>query len=298
MSAHVPVMLREVLANLAPADGGVYLDATFGGGGYACAILERARCTLWAIDRDPDAIARGAALVARFPGRLHLLHGRFGDMLSLLAGAGMSRLDGVVLDLGVSSFQLDDAARGFSFRSSGPLDMRMGRAGPTAAELVNALPETELADILYEFGEERLSRRIAKAIVLIALAIGLIFAGRKGLLTQWADYAQDQLNLDADNNLIERIVFGLLAYIGSFAHITALAVGAIAYAILEGTEGVGLAMRRRWAEYLTVIATGILIPFEAYEVIYRATLFKVGALLLNVAVVGYLAYRKRLFVGI
>lgn len=165
MSAHVPVMLREVLANLAPADGGVYLDATFGGGGYACAILERARCTLWAIDRDPDAIARGAALVARFPGRLHLLHGRFGDMLSLLAGAGMSRLDGVVLDLGVSSFQLDDAARGFSFRSSGPLDMRMGRAGPTAAELVNALPETELADILYEFGEERLSRRIAKAIV-------------------------------------------------------------------------------------------------------------------------------------
>jgi uncharacterized membrane protein (DUF2068 family) len=140
--------------------------------------------------------------------------------------------------------------------------------------------------------------RIAKAIVLIALAIGLIFAGRKGLLTQWADYAQDQLNLDADNNLIERIVFGLLAYIGSFAHITALAIGAIAYAILEGTEGVGLAMQRRWAEYLTVIATGILIPFEVYEVIHRATLFKVGALLLNVAVVGYLAYRKRLFVGI
>jgi uncharacterized membrane protein (DUF2068 family) len=140
--------------------------------------------------------------------------------------------------------------------------------------------------------------RIVKAIVLIALAIGLIFAGRSGLLTQWADYAQDQLNLDADNNVIEQILFRLLAYVGTFTHTTALAIGVIAYAALEGTEGVGLAMRRRWAEYLTVIATGILIPYEAYEVIHRATPFKVGALLLNVAVVGYLAYRKRLFVGI
>jgi uncharacterized membrane protein (DUF2068 family) len=140
--------------------------------------------------------------------------------------------------------------------------------------------------------------RIVKALVLIALAIGLLFVGRNGLLTQWADYAQGQLNLDADNTLIERLLFRLLAYVGNFGHLTALAIGAIAYAVLEGTEGVGLAMRRRWAEYLTVIATGILIPYEAYEVIHRPTLFKVGALLLNVAVVGYLAYRKRLFVGV
>jgi uncharacterized membrane protein (DUF2068 family) len=140
--------------------------------------------------------------------------------------------------------------------------------------------------------------RIVKAIVLIALAVGLIFAGRSGLLTRWADYAQDQLNLNTGHSLIVQVLFRLLAYIGNFTHTTALAIGAIAYAILEGTEGVGLAMRRRWAEYLTVIATGILIPYEAYEVIHRPTLFKVGALLLNVAVVGYLAYRKRLFVGV
>jgi 16S rRNA (cytosine1402-N4)-methyltransferase len=165
MTGHVPVMLPEVLAMLAPRDGGIYLDATFGGGGYAGAILEACRCTLWAIDRDPDAIARGAAFVARYPGRLHLLHGRFGDMLALLDQHGVSILDGVVLDLGVSSFQLDDPSRGFSFRADGPLDMRMGRDGPTAAHLVNRLSERELADVLYELGEERAARRIARAIV-------------------------------------------------------------------------------------------------------------------------------------
>jgi uncharacterized membrane protein (DUF2068 family) len=140
--------------------------------------------------------------------------------------------------------------------------------------------------------------RIVKSIALIALAIGLLVAGEKGLLTMWAQAAQDQLNLDADNGVIAQLLLRLLLLIGKFNHITVLAIGAIAYALLEGTEGVGLAMRRRWAEYLTVIATGILIPYEAYEVIHRVTLFKVGALLLNLAVVGYLAYRKRLFVGI
>jgi uncharacterized membrane protein (DUF2068 family) len=140
--------------------------------------------------------------------------------------------------------------------------------------------------------------RILKSIVLIALAIGLLFAGRSGLLTQWAEYAQDQLNLNAGSNLIFDLLFRLVAYLGNFPHVTILAIGAITYALLEGTEGVGLAMRRRWAEYLTVLATAILIPYEAYEVVHHATLFKVGALLLNVAVVGYLAYRKRLFVGV
>jgi 16S rRNA (cytosine1402-N4)-methyltransferase len=165
MSGHIPVMLAEVVDNLAPRDGGVYLDGTFGGGGYARAILERANCTLWAIDRDPEAIARGASLAERFPGRLHLLHGTFGEMGGLLGEAGVPRLDGVVLDLGVSSFQLDDPGRGFSFRHDGPLDMRMGKQGTSAADLVNTLAERELADVLYELGEERASRRIAHAIV-------------------------------------------------------------------------------------------------------------------------------------
>ncbi len=163
---HIPVMLAEVLALLAPRAGEAHLDATFGGGGYTEAILAAApACTLWAIDRDPDAIARGAALAARFPGRLHLIEGRFGDMLDLLAAQGVTALHGVVMDLGLSSFQIDQAARGFSFRADGPLDMRMGHDGPSAADLVNTLPEQELADMLFRFGEERLSRRIARVIV-------------------------------------------------------------------------------------------------------------------------------------
>jgi 16S rRNA (cytosine1402-N4)-methyltransferase len=158
-------MLPEIVETLAPRAGASYLDATFGGGGYADAILGAAPCTLWAIDRDPDAIARGAELAQRYPGRLHLLHGSFGDLVELLSAHGVDRLDGAVFDIGVSSFQLDDPARGFSFRTDGPLDMRMDRAGPTAADLVATLPEAELADTLYQFGEERLSRRIARAIV-------------------------------------------------------------------------------------------------------------------------------------
>ncbi len=164
-AGHVPVMLTEVLATLAPHAGGTYLDGTFGGGGYAEAILEAACCTLYAIDRDPDAIARGAALAARFPERLRLVHGSFGSMLSLLSESGVSSLDGIVLDLGVSSHQIDDPVRGFSFRGDGPLDMRMSRAGVTAADLVNSLPEAELADLLEAFGEERRARRVARAIV-------------------------------------------------------------------------------------------------------------------------------------
>jgi uncharacterized membrane protein (DUF2068 family) len=140
--------------------------------------------------------------------------------------------------------------------------------------------------------------RIVKAIVLILLAIGLLVAGERGVLTSWARYANEELNLEAGNGLIVQLLLKLLLFVGTFTHVNVLAIGAIAYALLEGTEGVGLAMRRRWAEYLTVVATGLLIPYEAYEVIHRVTPFKVGALLLNMAVVGYLAYRKRLFVGI
>jgi 16S rRNA (cytosine1402-N4)-methyltransferase len=162
---HIPVMLAEVMDQLAPCAGEVHLDGTFGGGGYAAAILASG-CTLLAIDRDPEAIARGAALAARHPGRLHLIEGGFGDLFELVTAQGVTRLDGVVLDLGMSSFQIDDATRGFSFRNDGPLDMRMARSGPTAADLVAQLGEAELADTLYQLGEERLSRRIARAIVI------------------------------------------------------------------------------------------------------------------------------------
>jgi uncharacterized membrane protein (DUF2068 family) len=140
--------------------------------------------------------------------------------------------------------------------------------------------------------------RIVKATVLIALGVGLLVVGRTGWLDYWADWAATQLNLNVGHSLILRLLLRALVYVGGFNHLTLLAISAILYAALEATEGVGLAMRRRWAEYLTVIATGILIPYETYEVFVRPTLFKVGALLLNLAVVGYLAYRKRLFVGV
>jgi 16S rRNA (cytosine1402-N4)-methyltransferase len=165
MTGHIPVLLPEVLHTIAPRDGGRIVDATFGGGGYTEALLNAADCHVWAIDRDPDAIARGAALAARFPGRLHLLHGRFGQLLELLAARNVTALDGIVFDLGISSFQIDQPGRGFSFRADGPLDMRMGKDGLTAADLVNRLSESELADILYAYGEERQSRRIARAII-------------------------------------------------------------------------------------------------------------------------------------
>ncbi len=140
--------------------------------------------------------------------------------------------------------------------------------------------------------------RVSKALVLTALGIGLLVAGDRGWLTQWATYAQQQLNLDTDSNVLERLFYRAVALISGMSHTTLLAIGAFAYALLEGTEGIGLAMRRRWAEYLTVLATALLIPFETYEVIHKVTLFRVAALLLNLAVVAYLTYRKRLFVGI
>ncbi len=163
--SHIPVLREAAVAMLAPREGGIYLDATFGGGGYAQAILAAADCTLVALDRDPAAVARGAAMAAEYSGRLRVVEGRISEILVLLERLGVSALDGAVFDLGVSSYQIDDPARGFSFRQEGPLDMRMGASGLSAAALVNTVSESELADILYEFGEEKASRRIAKAIV-------------------------------------------------------------------------------------------------------------------------------------
>jgi 16S rRNA (cytosine1402-N4)-methyltransferase len=158
-------MADEVVAALAPRAGGVYVDGTFGGGGYSKAILDAAPCTVWGIDRDSAAIARGAALAAAYGGRLILIVGRYGEVDVLLNARGVARVDGIALDLGISSDQLDDPRRGFSFLREGPLDMRMEDSGTSAADVVNGADEEPLADIIYRYGEERWARRIAHAIV-------------------------------------------------------------------------------------------------------------------------------------
>jgi 16S rRNA (cytosine1402-N4)-methyltransferase len=162
---HVPVLRAEVLRVLQPYAGGLYIDATFGAGGYTAALLEIPETRVLALDRDPIAIAAGAELVGRAEGRLTLVQARFGTLDTVAARHGLADFDGVVLDIGVSSMQIDDASRGFSFSQDGPLDMRMGCAGPSAADLVNTAPAEALADIFYHYGEERASRRIARALV-------------------------------------------------------------------------------------------------------------------------------------
>ena len=162
---HVPVLLGEVCEALQAQRGGVFVDGTFGGGGYTRAILDSHRDNkVVAIDRDPDAIAGGASLATRLRGRLALVRGRFGELDRLAAGQGADAVDGVVLDIGVSSMQLDEAARGFSFRHNGPLDMRMERDGASAADILNRASEAELADIFYHYGEERRARAVARAV--------------------------------------------------------------------------------------------------------------------------------------
>lgn len=165
-AGHVPVMLQEVLEVVAPRRGETYVDGTFGGGGYTTAMLDAAACRVFGIDRDPDVLTRAAALAARYEGRLTVIAGRFGEMDRLLADRGVEAVDGIALDLGPSSMQLDTADRGFSFRADGPLDMRMGRAaGTSAADIVNEFSEAELADVIFRLGEERRARQVARAIV-------------------------------------------------------------------------------------------------------------------------------------
>lgn len=164
MTRHVPVLLDEVVAALGPRDGEVHVDGTYGGGGYARRLLAAAKCDVIGIDRDLDAIERATKAAEKEP-RLIPVLGRFGDMRPLLADAGFERVDGITLDLGVSSFQIDQAERGFSFMRDGPLDMRMGQAGPSAADVVNQLDERDLATIFFRLGEEKQSRRIARSII-------------------------------------------------------------------------------------------------------------------------------------
>ena len=159
---HKPVMLNEVLHALHPQNNETYIDATFGAGGYSQALLEQADCSVVAIDRDPEAAERAELFRHRYPGRFSFYNGKFGDMAQFVPPLGY---DGIVFDLGVSSPQLDDGARGFSFKHDGPLDMRMDKQGLTAAELVNTFEEKEIARILWVYGEEKRSRAVARAIV-------------------------------------------------------------------------------------------------------------------------------------
>jgi 16S rRNA (cytosine1402-N4)-methyltransferase len=163
-AGHIPVLLGPVLTALAPRDGAIYVDGTFGGGGYTEALLGAARCRVFAIDRDPVAIRHGLALSERHDRRLTLIEGRFGEMTHLLAPVNTDPVAGIALDLGVSSTQLDTPERGFSFRFDGPLDMRMSGRGRSAADLVATLSESELAELIRTLGEEHFARRIARAI--------------------------------------------------------------------------------------------------------------------------------------
>ena len=161
---HHPVMLPQIISALAPKDGDRIIDATFGNGGYSREILNKADCCVAGIDRDPDAILRAEAQMQNFGDKFTILEGSFSEIERLTANTKFNRPDGIVFDLGVCSTQLDEAERGFSFKCDGPLDMRMSKAGESAADIVNSMPEKELADIIFTYGDERASRRIARAI--------------------------------------------------------------------------------------------------------------------------------------
>jgi 16S rRNA (cytosine1402-N4)-methyltransferase len=165
LARHVPVLARPALELLNVRDGGIYIDGTFGAGGYTRAILSAANSQVIGIDRDQSAVANGAGLVQSANGRLTLVEERFSALDRVAEKFGHASVDGVVLDLGVSSMQLDEAERGFSFRLDGPLDMRMGTEGPSAADVVAQASERDLADIIFQLGEERHSRGVARAIV-------------------------------------------------------------------------------------------------------------------------------------
>ena len=162
---HIPVLLTEVLGALDPQDGETFVDGTFGAGGYSKALLDGAATHVLAIDRDTNTLEGGQALVSAYAPRLVLVEGCFADMEAICGTHGYEAVDGVTLDIGVSSMQIDEAARGFSFAKDGPLDMRMAQSGPTAADVVNDMEEEDLANVIYRFGEERRSRSVARAIV-------------------------------------------------------------------------------------------------------------------------------------
>jgi 16S rRNA (cytosine1402-N4)-methyltransferase len=211
---HIPVLLAEVLEALQPRRGGLYVDGTFGAGGYTRALIGRS-AEVVALDRDPAAVHGGAELVAASGGRLRLIEAKFGDLDAVADELGLKLVDGVVFDIGVSSMQLDDAARGFSLRFDAPLDMRMGGGGRTAADILSEDDEETIADILYHFGEERAARRIARAIVAdrtgtpfastlqLARLIARVAPGRPRELTHPATRAFQALRIAVNDELGE-----------------------------------------------------------------------------------------------
>jgi 16S rRNA (cytosine1402-N4)-methyltransferase len=218
---HVPVLLHEAMDALDPREGGVYVDGTFGGGGYTRALLDRGACVI-ALDRDPSAIRAGETLKASSGGRLELVEARFGELDGVAKRIGVDVADGVVLDIGVSSMQFDEAARGFSLRFDAPLDMRMGGSGRSAADILRDEDEATIADILFHFGEERAARRIARAIVAdretkpftstleLAGMIARVAPARRGELTHPATRAFQALRIAVNDELGE-LARGLFA---------------------------------------------------------------------------------------
>jgi 16S rRNA (cytosine1402-N4)-methyltransferase len=212
--AHVPVLLAEAVEALEVRAGGVYVDGTFGAGGYTRALLDRGAKVI-AIDRDPSAIEAGAALVAASDGQLQLVEARFGDLEAAAKRLGVEVADGVVLDIGVSSMQLDEAERGFSLRFDAPLDMRMEAQGRSASDILREEDEVRIADILFHFGEERAARRIARAIVAdreaapftstlqLAQLIARVAPARRGELTHPATRAFQALRIAVNDELGE-----------------------------------------------------------------------------------------------
>jgi 16S rRNA (cytosine1402-N4)-methyltransferase len=218
---HVPVLLLQATEALDPRTGGVYVDGTFGAGGYACALLDLGARVI-ALDRDPSAIRAGEKLKASSGGRLELVEARFGELDEVVKRLGLDAVDGVVLDIGVSSMQLDEAARGFSLRFDAPLDMRMGMSGRSAAEILRDEDEATIADILFHFGEERAARRIARAIVAdreakpfastleLAGMIARVAPARRGELTHPATRTFQALRIAVNDELGE-LARGLFA---------------------------------------------------------------------------------------
>jgi 16S rRNA (cytosine1402-N4)-methyltransferase len=218
---HIPVLLKEAMEALSPRGGGVYVDGTFGGGGYTRALLDLGAHVI-ALDRDPSAIRVGETLRATSGGRLELVEARFGELDEVVQRVGVEAVDGVALDIGVSSMQFDEAARGFSFRFDAPLDMRMGSAGRSAAEILRDEDEATIADILFHYGEERASRRLARAIVAdrqtkpftstleLAGMIARVAPAPRGELTHPATRAFQALRIAVNDELGE-LVRGLCA---------------------------------------------------------------------------------------
>lgn len=212
--SHIPVLAEQVIHALAPVNGAVVVDGTYGGGGYSRAVLSVANCTILAVDRDPEAMERAWAHAGK-DSRLVPAAGRFGELDAIVRASGREQVDAVMLDLGVSSFQIDEAERGFSFMREGPLDMRMEKRGPTAADAVNRLTQEELADIFHHLGEEPAARRIAKVIALrrktqlfettldLATTIEGAVGGRQGKRTHPATRAFQALRMYVNDEIGE-----------------------------------------------------------------------------------------------